>query len=237
MKKILLQVKGTPLIKFQSSDKIESLRKGKIYANTLGYYRKLEEDTGDEEVGDNYEAMIHVNEGIIRIPETGEKIILNDSLIKTSNSDDYVFCMFGIYPDISSFKFTDKQKEKMLSFGDTALIILDSEEFIKRVCIAAEKAGYTAHFGAVQYYDSSVDNGNMILSLVKGMWNIAFWKRKAYIYQQEGRFVFTPGDAKVDHIELDIGDISNITEVIPAKMALTAIVKKNEKWNEKNQEV
>lgn len=148
-----------------------------------------------------------------------------------SNSDDYVFCLFGIYPHIPNFEFTDKQKEKMLSFGDTALIILDSEEFIKRVCIAAKKEGYIAHFDAVQYYDSSVDDGNMILSLAKGIWNIAFWKRKSYSYQQEGRFVFTHGDVKVDHIELDIGDISDITGVVPAKMALTAMVKRNDKEN------
>ena len=66
----------------------------------------------------------------------------------------------------------------------------------------------------------------MLISLLSGMWNIAFWKRDSYVYQQEVRFVFTPGDEAVDHIELDIGDISDITEIIPAKVALSAIVKK-----------
>ena len=44
--KFHFQAKGMPLIKFQDADKIKSLQSGKIYAKTLGYYRKREE-TGD----------------------------------------------------------------------------------------------------------------------------------------------------------------------------------------------
>lgn len=221
--RITLEVKGTPLIKFQSAKRIESLRQGHLYAKTLKYYRELEKDTGNDEIGDEFEAMLHVNEGYIRIPETGEMISLKETLVPTANSDDFVFCMFGIYPSLKNFAFSDKQKEKMLSFGDTALVILDSDEFIRRVCTAAERHGYTAHFGAVNYFDPTIDNGNLIISLLKGMWNIALWKRDKYTYQQEGRFIFTPGNGE-DHINLDIGDISDISAVFPSKMVLTAIV-------------
>ena len=62
-----------------------------------------------------------------------------------------------------------------------------------------------------------------MISLLAGMWMIAFWKRVSYSYQQEVRFVFTPGNENIDHIELDIGDISDITTIIPAKSALSAI--------------
>ena len=220
------QIKGMPLIKFQDADKIQSLQSGKIYAKTLGYYRKREEETGDCEVGDKYEAMIHVNKATIHFPDTGETIAVNDNLLKTSESNDFVFCMFGINPSAEKFRFTDEQKEKMLSFGDTALIVLDHDEFIQRVKTAAEKAGYKVYFKPVQYYNPTIDDGNMLLSLLSGMWNIAFWKRDSYTYQQEVRFVFTPGDENRDHIELDIGDISDITAIIPAKSALSAIVKK-----------
>ena len=113
--------------------------------------------------------------------------------------------------DKELLKFTDKQKEKMLSFGDTALIVLNRAEFIHRVKVGAEKAGYKIHFDQVKYYDPSIDGGNKYISLVDGMWNIAFWKRDSYAYQQEVRFLFSPGDENKDHIELDIGDISDIT--------------------------
>ena len=78
----------------------------------------------------------------------------------------------------------------------------------------------------INYYDPTIDGGNMLISLLAGMWNIAFWKRDSYTYQQEVRFVFTPGDENIDHIELDIGDISDITAIISAKSALSAIVEK-----------
>ena len=206
--KFHFQAKGMPLIKFQDADKIKSLQAGKIYAKTLGYYRKREEETGDCEVG--------------------ETVAVNDDLLKTSESNDFVFCMFGVNPKKEKFRFTDKQKEKMLSFGDTALIVLDHDEFIRRVKVAAEQAGYKVYFKPVQYYDPTIDGGNMLISLLAGMWNIAFWKRDSYSYQQEVRFVFTPGDENIDHIELDIGDISDITAIISAKSALSAIVEKED---------
>ena len=43
--KINLEIKGTPLIKFQSAERIESLQHGHIYAKTLAYYRMLEKET------------------------------------------------------------------------------------------------------------------------------------------------------------------------------------------------
>ena len=83
--KFHFQAKGMPLIKFQDADKIKSLQSGKIYAKTLGYYRKREE-TGDCEVGDKYEGMIHINEATIYCPDTGEVVAVNDDLLKTSES-------------------------------------------------------------------------------------------------------------------------------------------------------
>lgn len=225
-KQISFDVKGTPLIKFQSAERINSLQRGHLYAKTLKYYRELEKETGDDEIGDEFEAMLHINKGHFRILDTGEEIPLNDTLMQTDNSDDFVFCMFGIYPSSQSFSFSDEQKEKMLSFGDTALVILDSEEFIKRVTTAAEAKGYKAHFGAVKYFDPTVDNANILISLLNGMWNIAFWKREKYIYQQEGRFVFTDGNGE-DHIDLDIGDISDISIILPSKAILSAMVQKH----------
>lgn len=226
-KKIKLEVKGTPLIKFQCAKKIDLLRKGKLYAKTLKYYRDCEKETGDDAVGDEFEAMFPIKEGYLRISETGEEIRLDDTLMQTANSNDFVFCMFGIYPTLQSFCFTDEQKEKMLSFGDTALVILDSDEFIKRVKFAAENEGHEVHFGAVKYFDPAIDNGNMMISLLEGMWNIAFWKRDKYAYQQEGRFVFTPGNGD-DYINLDIGDISDISVVLPSGTVLSAMVEKKQ---------
>lgn len=220
-----MEVRGTPLIKFQNAKRIEELQRGHLYAKTSKYYRDLEQETGDADIGDEFEAMLHVNEGYIHFPDTGETVKLSDALIKTGNSEDFVFCMFEICPSTKSFQFTEEQRDKMRSFGDTALIIQDSNEFIQRVSDAAKRKGFEVRFGAVQYYDPLTDCANLMLSLLKGMWNISFWKRKRYSYQQEGRFVFTPGNGE-DHIDLDIGDISDISTVLSSSKLLSASVER-----------
>ena len=223
MANINLTIKGFPLIKFQSAERIESLRQGHLYAKTLVYYRKLEEETGDADIGDGFEAMLHVNNGKLINKSTGEVHELNDTLLRTMRSDDFVFCMFGIYPETKVFEFSAEQREKLLSFGDTALLILDSEEFINRVKQAAAKNGLEVHLGAVQYYNPSEDIANIWISLFEGMWKVSLWKRESYRYQQEVRFVFLSEDASKDHVELDIGDISHISEVISSASILESL--------------
>ncbi len=62
----------------------------------------------------------------------------------------------------------------MLSFGDTALIVLDPDEFIRRVKVSAEKAGYKVYFKPVQYYDPTIDGGNMLISLLRECGTLPF---------------------------------------------------------------
>ena len=228
--KIKFQIKGTPIIKFQSLERIEQLQKGFLYSKTLKYYRDLEKETGDETIGDSFETMWHINEAYFTIQDTGETIPLKDRLIPTSNSNDYVFCMLGINNSLETFSFSEKQKQKLLEFGDTALIILDSEEFVKRVKKVAVENGYEVWFDLVKYYNPQVDNANMIISITEGMQNIALWKREMYSYQQEIRFIFGAKEGqKDDHIVLNIGDISDISRIIPSEIALTAFVEKQTK--------
>lgn len=62
-------VKGFPLIKFQSEERIESLQNGLIYMNSLEWFRNNESDNGDEVIGDSFEAMDHALHQL----EIGEK--------------------------------------------------------------------------------------------------------------------------------------------------------------------
>ena len=47
--------------------------------------------------------------------------------------------MFGVNPYSKNFSFTDEQKENIQNFGDTALLILDKDEFFNRLSTAALK--------------------------------------------------------------------------------------------------
>ena len=108
--------------------------------------------------------------------------------------------------------------------GDTALIITDYAEFRHRFEEKAKEEGYNTHFGYVQYYDETKDNVNLLASTLLGVWTLAFWKRKKYSYQQEARFIFSPCKEGTDHIELDIGDISDISKIVDSRSLLSCLL-------------
>lgn len=220
-----ISLSGNPLIKFQDAEKIEYLQKGTIYMKSLEYYRNKEKEKGDDTVGDLFEGMFHVNDGYATIPEMGICEKLSDDLIKTSFSDSFVFCMFSTLPEIKSFQYSQEQKEKMASFGDTALIITNRDEFIRRVSIAVLRDKLTGCHGFVRYADEKVDSAEYWISLLKnGMSYSAFWKRKRYAYQQEYRFLIEPPVTENDYYELSIGNIEDISVVIPAEKALNGFI-------------
>lgn len=210
--KMRLELKGNPLIKFQDEEKITSLQRGTVYMKSLEYYRRKEAETGDATVGDLFEGMLHVNDGYAIIPEMGICERLSDSLLQTTFSNNFVFCMFSTLPDIKSFQYSEEQKEKMSSFGDTALIITNRDEFIRRLSIAVLHDKLTGSHGFVRYADEKVDSAAYWTSLFKnGMSYSAFWKRKRYAYQQEYRFLIEPPTVKTDYYKLNIGNIEDIS--------------------------
>lgn len=221
-----MTIKGFPLIKFQNANRIQDLQNGLIYMNSLEWYRKDESDNLNNVVGDSFEGMFHINEANFVLSETGESIKITDELMMTSASNDYVYCMFGINPYNNNFTFTEEQKETIKTFGDTALLILDKDEFFKRIRNAALKENYEIYGGFVHYYDEEKDSVNLILSLLSGIQNIAFWKRKAYAYQQEFRFLIHMPSGEKDHLELNIGNIRDISKVYKTSDILSAKVTK-----------
>jgi len=215
----IIEIKGFPLVKFQKKKRIESLQQGLIYMKTLRYYREQEELFNDTVVGDFGEARWHINDAtMIVTPVAGgesESGALNDVWFNTIHSDDYVFCLSGVYPfKNKAFEYTQEQKEKISEFGDTALIITDVYEFYRRVLDSAEKSEFITKGNFVYYYDETIDEANRIFSLLLDLRNIAFQKRKKYSYQQEYRFLLTPKiENKSEFIKLNIGNIEDISVI------------------------
>ena len=219
-----------PIVKFQNKEIIEKIQSGKMYLKNLEWFREKERQTGDMTIGDLLEGMLHISEGYMQIYDSDGKVIecvpLTDSAITTSFSNAFVFCATNIFPDESGHVFADNQKPVFKEFGDTALVIENKGEFIKRIYKAAKELGYEVFYGVVNYYNKDEDNANMLLSLLHGMHNIAFWKPDTYKVQQEFRIVLWKKDANKDYIEFDIGDISDISKVISIEEALRIQIKK-----------
>lgn len=219
-----------PIVKFQNKEIIEKIQSGKMYLKNLEWFREKERQTGDMTIGDLLEGMLHISEGYIQIYDSDGKVIecvpLTDSAITTSFSNAFVFCATNIFPDENGNVFADNQKPVFKEFGDTALVIENKGEFIKRIYKAAKGLGYEVFCGVVNYYNKDEDNANMLLSLLHGMHNIAFWKPDTYKVQQEFRIVLWKKGANKDYIEFDIGDISDISKVISIEEALRIQIKK-----------
>lgn len=220
-----IQSIGVPFIKFQNLDKIEYLQDGKIYLKSLAYYRQREQETGEDTVGDLFEAMFHVNDGFIVIPEANTFEKLDDALINSSFGNYFAFCMLSFPEKEKTFTFSDEQKSKILDFGDSALLITNRSEFLRRITIALNKEKLTGFHGPVNYYDETNDDLNYWRSILNnGTQEVAFWKRARYAYQQEYRILIKPPVVEKDFYELDIGSIADISTILTAKQALDAIM-------------
>ena len=206
---------GPILIKMKSQAIIESLRSGVVYMNELGYFRREEEREDNDEVLDRRENEIYST--AYELPGG----IPCNYIMKQENSSNFAFCMFYIPHEQGRFHFSDKQKEKLARFGDTALIIKDFGEFICRTVKSAANEGFELHHREVFYYDEKqeVTMGMMDL-LTKGMYNVSFFKRKQFRHQQEYRLVVNMEKTKRDHIKLQIGDISDISVQVSTKQML-----------------
>ena len=229
-------IKGDALlIKFKSEDIIDSLQSGCIYMNSINKFRDIEKD-GDDKVGDYLDGLMHIHNGYIIVEDEEPQVQKLDNVgLNTVYSNDYCYCFYGMNSSNYQERFTDEQKTKFSEMGDTALIILNYGEFIKRVLNEAKKQNYEVYGGFVRYYNPEIDSFN-VESLIKkdGLKMISLLKRNKYLYQQEFRIVIHAPNESADFIKLNIGDISDISRKIEAKKILNAKIlpSKNEDESE-----
>ena len=195
----------------------------------LKYYVDLEKTTDDEAVGDKYDGQMVLQDVKINMytVDTHEFIAQFDAHAASMNLGYLkcpVFCMFmfdyrnhveeHLDGDILTvrYQFTEEQLEKMPTFGDSVLIIKNGDEFINRVKNGLLNAGYGFTRDHVQYY--GFNNIEHLKQVQKDNSRIAFWKREKYSYQQEYRLLVH--DFVDDHLSVDIGDISDITDLLKA---------------------
>ena len=211
------------LAKVTKTKYAEDICSGKLYMNKLSYFRKLELAG----VGDDREGFLC--EG------TSGYIMFNGEIIGECSNlmaflDFPIFCTMAVSFTKTGYnrgKFVVSKKllEEFMHDENEhyVLMIINGEEFRKRVRDALAKARLNGFWGYVEYTNSKKLPSN------DKMYQIAFRKRTDYSYQQEWRFVI---DTHVDdHFEFDIGDISDISWIIPiedSNKEITIEVKMNE---------
>ena len=112
---------------------------------------------------------------------------------------------------LSSFTL-DLTRQMYEDFGDTALVITDIAEFFGRLHSAASGRGLYATSAPVRYTGSVVVYGRAAVSV-----NPFFDKDIVYKEQKEFRTVLWWADVDVPFLELELGSLVEISELIPKR--------------------
>ena len=208
------KMENSTLVKFGKKEHIEDLyNHGKLYMNNLPYFWKIE---GDEARHDPNDGLSEYHLGTngyatLKTPD-GKNVNINitnwDYKIPPKNPDKInLFCMYALRLFHGSFPVDIRNFE----LGDSALVLLNGDEFIKRVADELIKQSIIGESDLVEYVANNY-TGRIG----------PFRKREKFKYQSEWRIVCLGGDG--NHRELYIGSLKDISRMIPAKEINTEII-------------
>lgn len=232
------------LIKFSNSlDNLKSLQKGTLYMKSLRFYNELEDIEGSGRP-DKYDGKwaikdVHFTFTNNENPEESFSAESPVATISMGYENSPVFCLFSFdyrncqeenidYENgtiIIPVSFSEEQHSRIeKGLGQYALLVTNTNEFLKRVTSALSKHGIEYRIDLVKY-----TNGNSLeraQSILGNPQNIAFHKNpKEFAYQQELRILITnnpidePQNGKL--VIPDVGDLSDITQIMTSKELLS----------------
>lgn len=214
------------LAKFQSKELLEDLQSGHIYMKNLKYFIDLERSTGEIGQGDKYEGrMARAEKLTITDPNTNKSIVLENVDISDTKSQYMpVFCTTAInicgnlieleYPNFSSIiSVNDQLINDFTSEGvELYALLIDAGEFLNRIKNVLNKLQISIGYGLIRYKDTSIFEYSS--EKQEPYFNTLFDKSINFAYQQEFRIAL---DIQVeDHFEFNIGDIRDISILMPA---------------------
>ena len=204
---------------FKDPKEAAELVRGKIYANALKYFQNLESEDASGRADPCEGMMAWLQPGEITLVLNGMDITadLAGPVEAQTNWAKYlnVFCLHAGHSEVldvpSRTGLTVEQIQQELlipdtcySFGEHAVVILDTPEFIRRV-EAALPGGVNMCKGLVEYYDPDTFSGHFF-----GV-QPTFRKHKKYSYQREYRLVFESPSERDTPLVFEVGDLSDIT--------------------------
>lgn len=201
---------------FDQPEYREDFRKGFLFMRKLKEFSAMEEDT-PEKRGDRHEGIsVHYQPGQHKVMLNGIETegLAGPTTIKTGKAiESFAFCMYAdhsgactTYTDseVPTFKNSLKINAEAAALGNEMLVILNYEEFIRRMSKAfASKNIYPRH-RLVKYFDPATFHGNIEEE------EVGFLKRNIYQNQNEYRII-----ADIPSIDgtviFPIGDLSDIS--------------------------
>lgn len=205
---------------FEKESYLRDFLNGKLFMNTISYFRKLEE-VGAHQRSD-------MNEGINEwLQPKDVELILNGhkftnlvapiTMRNVDNDNLHLFCMFAGTTKENNIN-TSEEKTKILEelkipskikeLGSFCVLVNRPAVFIERICVVASLKKIEAKIGLVDYYDSHFS------SVVSKGLDAVFNKHDSFSYQNEYRVVIDSKLKMNSPMTLEIGDISDICQII-----------------------
>lgn len=190
-------------MKFGQTSHLEAFRRGELYTQPLQFFAAIEDD---ELRGDSFEGVCRIAQpqDISKLSiksQNGDEIVISGEMFRGPVLMSYgeeincnVFCMFSVINPANCF--CDFRNHK---FGDSFVIVLDTNEFLQRASRGAKDRGFSLDFALIEYFDPKTHSGR----------TGPFRKPKQFSHQKEFRLSLTPSTS-CSYV-LDIGDISDIT--------------------------
>ncbi|MEG0010305.1 MAG: hypothetical protein RR721_17030 [Aeromonas sp.] len=195
---------------------------GKLFANRLSYFRRLEEHDKANR-GDKYEGVVSWIQ-----PEEASLVINGRSITELAgpvsvqmnwHDDLNVFCIYAAHSgsfnylsheNIDEFRKQLEIPEDCLKLGGYAAVVTNFTQFFERIQNAVIENDYGMNAGLVDYYDPNEFSGSFSET------EAIFKKRSEFSHQKEYRFAFDTGASGETPLALDIGDISDIVTLCDA---------------------
>ena len=208
------------LAKFvEKREHAEFLLSGKLYANRLKYFTIIEED---EQRLDSDEGMaLSDYEKLILCPQSGPSIEVQLSrtlrgALPSANLNVYCMTSFGEEAPTEA-EFLEELRlsaSTCIDMGKYAVIIPDATSFVRKVREASRNAGFHCIARMVEY-DDKLYFPHWIQEA--DPFDCVFHKSKRFAPQREFRIAIDTMTDDDDHLELDLGNISDLGFIVETR--------------------
>lgn len=201
------------LVKFTNYS--DDLMAGKLYCNSLTYFRNAEPQKG---MGDPSDGMLTFSNGKSKCLPGDEYFVFSTAMMPLVS-----VCDDG---KMGYYRLTDEQIEHAKKYGTSDCVtIVDVDGFIRKVMDACEKRGICVYKSNVLYVDKKHPAQEVEEQINKCPICLGFYKEPFYHWQKEYRFLFTQVPKEMvenGHFVLEIGSLENLAlnfkQLFPSEM-------------------
>jgi len=140
--------------KFSSTEHIRQFAQGLLFMNTLQYFGSIEKNPARSDPHEGASRIVQGRGALLQIRTAGKWEPVGTILgpvhqLSDTNLRANVFCMYALRTSAAHALVDMRARE----FGEAFAVLIDHDEFMRRVKIAAVNCGHQLHYDLVEYVD------------------------------------------------------------------------------------